>query len=442
MAEEEGKKGFGWLGCLLQLFVAGALLMVMGCAGLIGGSYFAFFNGIYTPPESSTRALAVRGGTLYDGTDSKPKQGITVVIERGKITCAKRGCGVPVGADIIDATGYAVLPGLTDLHLHFGAMVGDDLKANPVSMMWDVMRHRPGVRRYLLESGVTTIRSVGDDANNLPNTLAWLEDGTIGGPQIFAVGPIFTATGGHPAGTIYKEYPWLIASGTRQVDDPDVAREEVKAVLESGYTGIKVVYDDNGGSIPKLDKMVMQAIVSEAVYAKVWVAAHTGSNAEIVDVVTAGVTTIEHGSFREELTEETIALMAKKGVVLVPTLAVIEALAPDGLSLAKANAKAAYDGGVSVGVGSDTQGQKMAFGTSTIREIELLMDAGIPGTAAIRGATGVAADALGKSEEMGTLQDGRAGDLIVVGEAPWDDAGALAKVLVVIQDGRVVYDSR
>lgn len=441
MAEADDKKGFGWLGCLLQLLVAGVVLSILGCSGAVMGAYMAFFGGIYTPPEASDRALAIRGGTLYDGTDAKPREGITVVIEHGKITCAKRGCGVPVGATIIDAAGHAVLPGLVDLHVHFGAPVGDDLQANPVASMWSYLRHRPAVRRSLLESGVTTIRSVGDDANTMPNTLTWLADGTIAGPQIFAVGPIFTAPGGHPAGTIYKDYPWLIPAGTRQMDDTDAARAEVKAVLESGFTGIKLVYDDGDGSIPRLEKMVMQAIVSEAVYNDVWVAAHTGSNEEIADVVTAGVTTVEHGSM-EALDEPTIALLVKKGVILVPTLAVIEALVPEKLELAKSNAKAAFDGGVSIGVGSDTQGPSMAFGPSTHREIELLMDAGIPGTAAIRGATGLAAQALGKSGDFGTLEKGLRADVLIVGENPWEDAGALSKVAVVIQNGRVVYDSR
>ena len=171
-------------------------------------------------------------------------------------------------------------------------------------------------------------------------------------------------------------------------------------------------------------------------------AAHTGSNTEIQEVVSAGVTTVEHGSRREPLDEETIALMAKTGVIFVPTLAVVEALGPGKLEIAKANAKAAYDGGVTIGVGSDTQGERMAFGTSTHREIELLMDAGIPGVVALRGATGVAAKALGKSEDFGTLEVDRRGDLIIVGANPWDDASALSDVLVVVQNGRLVYDSR
>jgi imidazolonepropionase-like amidohydrolase len=440
MVEAEEKRR-GWLGCVLKLFAAAFVVGILGCAGVISGGYFAFFSGIYAPPPVSDRALAIRGGTLFEGTDSAPREGVTVVIERGRITCAKRGCGIPVGATIIDAAGHAVLPGLTDLHLHFGAPVGDDMGQNPAGMIWDYMRHRPGVRRALQASGVTTIRSVGDDATNLPNTMTWLEEGVIGGPRLHAVGPIFTAPGGHPAGTIYKDFPHLIRSGTRQVDDAEVARAEVKAVLESGYTGIKLVYDDGGGRIPRLDKMVMQAVISEAVYNRAWVAAHTGTNAEIRDVVTAGATTVEHGAL-EPLAEDTIALMVKKETVYVPTLAVIEALRPDKLDIAKANAKAAFDGGVSIGVGSDTQGEKMGFGTSTHREIALLMEAGIPGTAALRGATGVASEALGLADDFGTLQAERRGDVIVVGKDPWVDAAALSEVLVVVQDGQIVFDAR
>jgi len=134
--------------------------------------------------------------------------------------------------------------------------------------------------------------------------------------------------------------------------------------------------------------------------------------------------------------------MVKKETVYVPTLAVIEALRPDKLDIAKANAKVAFEGGVSIGVGSDTQGEKMGFGTSTHREIALLMEAGIPGTAALRGATGVASEALGLADDFGTLQAERRGDVIVVGKDPWNDAAALSEVLVVVQDGQIVFDAR
>jgi enamidase len=384
--------------------------------------------------------LAIRGGTLYDGTDAAPRKGSVIVIEDGVITCVGPSCRIPAAAEILDGTGHAVLPGLTDLHIHFGAPVGDDLKINPGWMIWAYLRHRPAIRQGLLESGVTTIRSVGDDANNLPRTMTWLEDGTIAGPQIIAAGPIFTAPGGHPAGTIYKDSPFLIEPGTRQMDNAETARAEVNAVLDGAFTGIKLVYD-GGGKIPKLDTAVMQAIVAEARDRNAWVAAHTGSNSDIVDVVTAGVTTVEHGSMSEPLNPETIALMADKGVVFVPTLSVIEAALPSALDLAKTNAKAAFDGGVTIGVGSDTQGENMAFGTSTLREIELLMEAGIPGLSVLAGATGVAASALHSAEAFGTIQVGRRGDVTIVGADPWTDASALSEVKLVVQNGRVVYDS-
>jgi len=417
------------------------LCAVVGLEIVVSG-YFAFFNGIYTPPSGANVPLVIRGGTLYDGTDATPRKDAVVVIEEGVITCVGPSCQIPAAAESIDATGRAILPGLTDLHIHFGAPVGDDLERNPLSMIWDYMRHRPDVRRALLESGVTTIRSLGDDADSLARTMNWLEGGTIAGPHLIAAGPIFTAPGGHPAGTIYRDFPWLIESATRQVDDIESAKARVNAVLDAGFSGIKLVYDDGGGALPKLDKSVMQAIVSEARSRNAWVAAHTGSNADIVDVVSAGVTTVEHGP-HERLHPETIALMAQSNVVLVPTLSVLETFVEPGeLESHKYNAKAAFDGGVRIGVGSDTQGEHMAFGSSTIREIELLMEAGIPGISVLHGATGVAASVFGLADDMGTVQVGRRGDVIIVGSDPWSDASALSEVMLVVQSGRVVYDPR
>jgi len=436
MTESTSRSPRKLLGCVVKAVFALTVLATLGCAGLVGGVYVAYFNGIYAPAEADSRVLAIRGGTLFDGTETAPRQGITLVIEDGVITCAKRGCGVPVGARVLDAKGQAVLPGLTDLHVHFGAPVGD--ATNPATMIWDYMRHRPGVREQLIAAGVTTIRSVGDDANFLPNTQAALQDGTLLGPTIYAVGPIFTAPGGHPAGTIYRDMPWLIDSGTRQVDDEATARAEVRAVVEAGFTGIKLVYDDVEGRVPKLSQPVMEAIVSEANALGVWTAAHTGTAADVRDVVSAGVTTIEHGA-RDPIDPDTLAQMADASVVFVPTLAVIEAMLPDALEGFQANAKAAFDAGVRIGVGSDTQGPRMAFGTSTHREIELLMAAGIPGTDALRGATTVAAQALGQRASIGTLAEGQRADVILVGGLPWDDARALEDVRGVILNGQLVY---
>lgn len=326
------------LGCLLRILAAILVVALLAVVVL----FIAYNRGRYTALPPAQGRLVIRGGTLFDGTGASPQPGALIVIEADRIACVGTDCGIPEDARVIEADGLAVLPGLIDLHIHFGAPAGQDLERSFPSLMWDYARQRPGVRRAFLEAGVTTIRSVGDVVGTFGSILDvrhQVASGQLAGPRVYAVGPLFTAPEGHPAGTIYKGNPFLIENATRQVADPEEARIEIRELAGKGVDGIKAVYDGFGGRIPRLSLEVLQAIAEEAHRQGLWVAVHTGSAQEVYEAVRAGADTIEHGPLDgSSLDAETIALMRSRDVTYVPTLAVEEAL----IRLAQGGERPAY----------------------------------------------------------------------------------------------------
>lgn len=424
---------------LRRIGVAVLVLAILGCAGLVGGTYVAFFFGIYAPDEPVDRPIALRGGLVFDGVSKAPTPGM-VLIEGEQITCVGE-CEVPPEAQVLEMTNLFLMPGIIDLHVHLGAFADDDAQRTPRAAMWDVLRHRPAQRRAFLEAGVTAVRSVGDDPYGTSNQRIWLADGTIAGPRLFLAGPAFTAPGGHPANRL-EESPWISDAGVIQIDDADRARTRVHELADLGMDGVKAIYDDVDDRVPKLDRAVLDAVGQEAETRELWFAVHVGTNMDVQHALAAGATTIEHIA-RDELLPITVDAMVDSGVVVVPTLAVTRSLAPDEAYQRIAdNVLRAYQAGVPIGVGSDTQGPKMAFGASTIDEIQLLIEAGLEPLDALRAATSTGAKVLGKEGEIGVLAEGAAADLVAFHGDPRTDPTALDRPVLVIENGRVAFDRR
>ncbi len=395
------------------------------------------------PNDSLPQTLIIRGGTLFDGTGGEPAENKVILIEDGRISGIGEGCDIPDGAREIDATGYAILPGLIDLHVHFGAPSKENSDMSFAEMMADYMRQRPDVRKALHEAGVTTIRSVGDMKSSILDLKRQVASGAMAGPRVYCAGPIFTAPGGHPAGTIYKGNPWLIADATRQVDDPEKARAEVQALARKNVDGIKAVYD--GHRAPRLSLEVLEAIIDEAHKHDLWVAVHTHDLQELREAVKAGADSIEHGTYDEsQLDAETVEMLKEENVAYVPTLAVFDTYAgPEATPRERMqNVKTAHEAGVLIGAGTDAQGPQMGFGSSLHREMELLVEAGLSPSEAILAATRNAAVTLRVDNELGTIEKGQLADLILVKGKPWETISDIREVRVAIQDGKIVVDLR
>jgi imidazolonepropionase-like amidohydrolase len=178
----------------------------------------------------------------------------------------------------------------------------------------------------------------------------------------------------------------------------------------------------------------LNAITSEARKHGIWVAVHTGSPEETIGAIEAGITTIEHGVRHGNLIQpETVQLIANNNVTYVPTLG----REPKG----HLNVPSLYLAGVKFGVGTDTQGS-MIVGSSYHNELTRMVEAGLPDVEVLLAATRNGAIALGKIDDLGTIEVGKYADILLVDGHPWHDISDLKEVELVVLSGRIALDKR
>ena len=387
-------------------------------------------------PRSDPFALV--GATLFDGTGRPPVEDTCVVVADGRIAAVGRG--VPAGMRVENVSGLGLLPGLIDLHVHFGASTRETHRQTLEEARRDYAALRPGVRSALLDAGVTTIRSVGDLKDAILTLKQQVAVGALEGPRVFCAGPVFTAPGGHPVGTVYRGNGWLAAHGAREVTDPGVARDEVHRLVADGVDGIKAVY--SSGRVPRLSTEVLHALGAAARSAGVWFAVHTGSLLEVREAAQAGATSVEHGvTSGEPLDPETIALLRASDVAYVPTLGVAHAVwrttEPDRVARLLANTRSAHEAAVRIGVGTDAQGPAMSFRDGVADELRLLVEAGLSPVEALVAATSENARLLGVGADLGTIEPGKRADLVLVNGRPWQRIGDVRHIHAVVQGGQL-----
>ncbi|MFI6284653.1 amidohydrolase family protein [Streptomyces sp. NPDC051018] len=401
--------------------------------------------------------LTLAGATLIDGTGRDPVAGAHVVIDGARIQDR-----APSGR-ILDLTGLTLLPGLIDAHVHlFGAghSLGD-VTAGEVSAAEVAagMFHAAG---RALQSGFTTLRDCGGADGGLVRAIG---AGLVPGPRVLVAGPILAQTGGHGhfGPTFGGGDSWAVPGLGRLshiCDGPDEVRRAAGTAFRSGADFLKMCV--TGGVVSHSDSLTdtqftsdeIRAAVGEADARGTYVTVHAHNSAGVRVAVEAGARCVEHGS---DLDEETCALMARHGAVLVPTLTAARRLtedaakvgvgtdiAPraDGVEASMARAlRTAVAAGVPVGSGSDLFG-----GGSWSHGRELALKADLIGPmAAITSATSVNARILGLDGRLGTVRPGATADLIAVDGDPLTDPGLFddpARVVLVVKDGRVVKDTR
>lgn len=402
------------------------------------------------PPEPGI--LIVRGATLLDPASGGPRGGEVLVVRDGVVELVgpAESVGQISGGRIttLDLQGLTVLPGLIDLHSHLLLHPYDETS-------WDdqVLREQLELRtirgvvaaRATLEAGFTTLRELGTEGAGYADVALRdaMAQGMIPGPRLFVATRALVASGAYgPAGFDPR---WTIPKGAQVADGPTEVRRAVREQIAAGADWIKVYADyrrrRGGPSTATFSPEELAAIVHEAHTAGLPVAAHAATDEAIRRAVEAGVQTIEHGY---EASAEVLALMRERGVVLCPTLAASEAMAgyldqPERNRTARLLVERALAAGVTIALGSDVG--VFEHGDNA-RELELLVDYGMPPADALAAATSVAAKVLRREGELGCLAPGCVADLVVVEGDPLSDITVLRRPLVVIQGGRLVVDRR
>ncbi|MFG1793937.1 amidohydrolase family protein [Nocardia sp. NPDC049149] len=416
----------------------------------IAAGYAHYRLTLYKASPRQTGRLALTGATVLVGPDLQPRANATILIENGVIIAVGSDVVVPQDAERRDFAGRIVLPGLIDSHVHLQAPEGPrGKKIGPLDMpglVADWYRYEPGKRRNFLRNGVTTIRSMGDEnawVHTLRNKIRTVE---LEGPRMLIAGPIFTTPGGHPVATVGVE---ANSDTVRLPENPEQAREMVRALVggDDPVDLIKVVQERGNPERKVLQPIrldILTAIIDEAHRKDTKVFAHWGTLADLDDLLAAGIDGLDHleaRGVREGWPPGIPETLVQRGITLAPTLAVTDQVFDQPTKAAiYARVREFRAVGGRIIAGSDASFGGVYAGSGLIRELELLVAAGLTPREAITAATVTPAATL-HADTIGTIEPGKAADLLVVAGDPLADIAALRQVDAVLRDGRIVVDN-
>jgi imidazolonepropionase-like amidohydrolase len=411
--------------------------------------------------------IVFRGATLVDGTGSAAQPNSLLVVEKGRILSVSTAttaaiAALPRGAEVRDAAGKWITPGLVDAHVH--AESDADLQ-------------------QMLRWGVTTARVMSEDTAAAA-ALASESRSRRNLPEVFPAAPIFTAKGGwwdqgEPADSHLDRFPATA----------EAARKSVGVAKALGSREIKIMLDDMSWcrapkpALPRIKPDVARALISKARSLGLRVIVHAPNLSDAKEAIADGATALAHGVL-EPLDDATVAVMKARPVFYVPTMDIFEFLAdtrsfvdrvlsdPRAVAGLPADRVAEYRSaaysdryrqrypafddvrrrlpalrenlaklhraGVPVALGTDM----WAFpGLGVSIEMDLYVKAGLSSLDAIRAATQTAARSLAIEKDRGSLEPGKRADFLVLSADPVADVKNVRAIKSVYKNGERVGDA-
>lgn len=399
----------------------------------------------------------IQCGRLIDGKSNLVQTEMTIIVESNKIIEVRKGYQSGSANDkLINMRNQTVMPGFIDSHVHLSSETSKNKYMENFTLNDDdnALRAVKYSERTLM-AGFTTVRDLGGHiAVSLRNAI---NAGDIKGPRILAAGKSIASTGGHadPSNGYSRALMGDPEAKEGVVNSPEEARKAVRQRYKESSDVIKitatggVLSNAKDGAGAQFTEDEIKAVVITAKDYGFRVAAHAHGAEGMKRAIRAGVSSIEHGTFMDD---EVIALMKENGTYYVPTITAGKSVADSAkipgyyppLVLPKAIATGpkiqstfakAYKEGVKIAFGTDAG--VFAHGKN-YKEFEYMVEAGMPAMEAIKSATMNAADLLGISDRIGSIEKGKSADIIAVKGDPIKDIKVLSAMDFVMKEG-VVY---
>ncbi len=404
--------------------------------------------------EENSKIIVIHAGHLMTDARKKISRDKSILIKEGRIFDIKDGYwgheSLPdAQIEIIDLRNYYVLPGLMDMHVHLSFEYGnpgqrsqnhaDEYKVQ-ADQREDALRLVDAIlnAKKTLMAGYTTVRNVGASGWHIFTLRDAIKDGNLVGPRIFTAGHTIRVGADDGPGACY---------------DVGSCRLAVRRQIDMGADLIKIYATCSGGkpcgqqdALPVFLQDEMEAVVQTAHSRQLTVAAHAHGTAGINLALSAGVNSIEHGSYNDSHGH---ALFKKTGAFLVPTASVVQINVKSDLRNAESPMREvmqnfveqhpkrmldAYRAGVKIAAGSDAGVTKHG---ENAKELQFYVEAGMPAKNALIAATIHGAELLGQEKNLGTLDKSKVADIIAVKSNPLDDIKILQRVDFVMKDGKV-----
>ena len=395
----------------------------------------AICAGIHPVAAAESHNLAIVGATVFDATGAAPKVE-TVLIRDGRIADVGPDLAIPPGFTRITAAGEALVPGFFDLHTHWTP--GGEPATTPAIANADV------------SAGVTTVNDFNPAPESYEARRRWIS--SLVSPHVNLCGRLSTP-GGHGA-------DWADTATTKWVNTPAAAKLGVDAIVPYKPDCLGEVMTDGWryGESPNFTSMnedTITALVEEAHKYHLPVLTHTLRVELGAEAGRAKVDVIAHALQDQDIDDAAIQAIKQGGSFLAPTLAVYEPNKPGHPAMnpsdprftqtmrkwnfALHNTKRLYDAGVPIALGTDAGMPNTLHGKATLREMELLVQAGLPPSAALIAGTANSAKAMGELADRGTIEKGKRADLVLLKGKPWQNISDVEATDRVFIDGALVF---
>lgn len=399
--------------------------------------------------EVQVSELVIVGGRVWDGTGSDPRPASVVVHGDRIVGIRSPSAALPAGAARIDAAGGFVMPGMIDSHVHLSSSGAANYELQRLKDLLPLQALRGAANaQRMLQAGFTTVRDLSAPGFMNVAIRQAFDEGIMVGPRVLAAGMSLTVPGGH--GDSYYR-PEISVAREGIVNGPDEARRAVREWVKLRVDLIKLLVTGgvmtDGSDVGALQWThdELAAAIGQAHQLGVRVAGHCHGAAGVKAAVKLGLDTVEHGTM---LDEEAVALMVEHGTYLVPTIIAGKHIVDHGTAAGIAphvvrkgqqigewhrkSVTMAHQAGVKIAFGTDCGTPFNRPGENAL-ELGYMVECGLSPSEALQSATRVAAEASALGDRIGTLEEGKIADLIVVHGEP------LANIAVMADPAAIAY---